>query len=318
MGQAAIIVIGVIVALILIAILIIEILRWLGIPKPPAETNGESEPSSGPDPRSNTEPPPKTSSRPDPRPNTRPSTEPSRPESKPNTVTGTEPVSESAGMSDSLNMSHTSVIDNDRQRVIKSGEIISVATNGPTMFYLHRNQTIEAIGNGIPTRVFQTNLTAATQIHVFDQIMYAVDGGMLLMAGTPTNDIIKFVPVPIFASLDDVQRITSRADRFAIVRGNGQVYIYQHRPEFKLLQAIDGIDFFFGYEPDTFAILDENHTLHMNGPSISGGSSVIDRDNVLTMAYQRDNTPVIIEQSRRNVISIESYFGNIYLLIRRN
>lgn len=216
------------------------------------------------------------------------------------------------------NQSYTSVVDTENKRTIKSGNIISVACNGPTMFYLHQDMTIEAVNEKIQPRHYNTNLRNATQIHVFDQMMYAVDDGKLMVAGRPKNNLVNFVRVPAFSTINDVKRITSRANRFAIILKSGQIHVYQHKPKFTYLSSYDGVDFFFGYDEDVFAVLLEGNILRIYGKSINGpGVDYEEQEGVLTMAFQRNNTPVIISSDRDDVVAIESYFGNIYILIRR-
>ena len=312
MAQVAIIVIGVIILIAIIALLVLEVIRYVRQDKQPVQQPADRRDISPADRRDIS---PADRQPADRQPSDRQPADPSPP--IPDGNDGMRPSSMEPITDTTENLSYTSVVDTENKRTIKSGNIISIACNGPTMFYLYQDQSIEAVNSKLQPRRYRTNLKNATQIHIFDQVMYAVEDGKLMVAGKPKNGMITFVRVPIFSTIDNIKRITSRANRFAIVLKNGYIHVYQHRPKFEHISTYEGVDFFFAYDENIFAVLKEGNVLQLYGKTLEGSLGYEEQEDVLTMAYQKNNVPVIISSDRSDVVAIESYFGNIYIIVRR-
>lgn len=217
----------------------------------------------------------------------------------------------------STNVNKSVVYDHKNKKYIQSGAIVSLTCNGPAMFYLLDNNDIEVQPID---KTFKTNLENPTQIFIFRRSLYAIDNGQLHVALNVRSDAkeLKFIKVPAFASLNDIKYISGREDRFALCRENNDpefnqasgIYTYQFDGKKTVeLERYEGKRYYFGYDPEIYAILDNDNTL-----------TVYDKDktrkfyNVKTMAFDADNEPIIINLSDTRTREIESYFGNVYLL----
>lgn len=217
----------------------------------------------------------------------------------------------------SLSMNQSNVYDRQNKKYIHSGGIISLTSNGPAMFYLLEDNTIEVCGQPA-NKVFETNLENPSQIFAFQQKLYAIDNHRLYVAAKQNENTIKFVLVPFFSSLTDITYISGREDLFAICRYNEDPYfegvsgIYTYQFDGKktiFLGKIEGAKYFYGYDRDIYAVLDNNHNLVVNNKNDQKTYS-----GVKTMAFDKDNEPIIINTTDNKTREIDSFFGNVYML----
>lgn len=220
---------------------------------------------------------------------------------------------ESLASQGSQSINRSIVIDRQNKKCIQSGSIVSLTCNGPAMFYLLTDNTIEVQPND---KKYTTNLENPTQIFAFQQKLYAIDNHKLFVASKQDSNSIKFVLVPAYMYLNDIEHICGREDLFALCRYNSEepeingIYTYQFDGKKTMfLEKLTGKKYFYAYDKDIYAILDNNDILTIYDDK--GSKKYYD---VKTMAFDKENEPIIINNDERKVREIESYFGNIYLL----